>query len=58
MHNHLHFRGRQIKQAARLDDLEAFVHQGSGINGDALAHLPSGVIQRFFHRDIGKLRAR
>src|SRR5205809_1503203 len=44
-----------IEQTAGLDDLETFVHQGCRINGDSVAHLPCGVIQRLLYRDIGKL---
>src|SRR3990167_3570704 len=34
-----------IKKPAGLDDLQAFVHQGGGVDGDIFAHVPVGVIQ-------------
>ncbi len=37
--------GGQVEEAAGLDDLEALVHHGGGVDGDALAHDPGGVLE-------------
>ena len=39
-------RGRQVEEAAGFDDLEALVHHGGGVDGDALAHDPGGMFER------------
>ena len=52
------FRGRHVKESARLDDLKPFVHQGGRVDGDAPPHLPGGMIQRLLHRDRRKLGRR
>ena len=56
MHHHLHPAGRQVEQTASLDDLESLVHQGGGVDGDALPHFPRGMVQGLGHRDRRKLR--
>ncbi len=56
MHHHLHPAGRQVEQTASLDDFESLVHQGGGIDGDALPHFPRGMIQGLGHGDRRKLR--
>src|SRR3984957_18966041 len=55
--NDFHFGGRKVKQSARLDDFEAFVHQSCGIDGNALAHFPGGMVEGFLHRDGVELRS-
>ena len=47
---------RQVEQTASLNDLKSLVHQGGRVNGDALAHLPRGMVQRLLDRDVGKIR--
>ena len=37
--------GGEVEEAAGLDDLEALVHHGGGVDGDALAHDPGGVLE-------------
>ncbi len=37
--------GREVEEAAGFDDLEALVHQGSGVDRNALAHDPCGVFE-------------
>ena len=44
-----------IKQIMCFDHLKALVHHGSGINGNASAHVPVGMLQGFLYRDIRKL---
>ncbi len=56
MHYHLHPAGRQVEQTTRLDDLKSLVHQGRGIDGDALPHFPRGMVQGLGHGDRRKLR--
>jgi hypothetical protein len=34
-----------------FDDLQAFVHEGRGVDGDLLSHLPVGVPQRLLGCD-------
>ena len=38
-------RGREVEEAAGFDDLEALVHHGGGVDGDALTHDPCGVFE-------------
>ena len=54
MHDHLHLRGLHVEEPAGLDDFEALVHQGGGVDGDLGAHLPRGVIERVLDGDGGK----
>src|SRR5881394_4459981 len=44
-----------VEQTAGLYDLEALVHQGGGIDRDAVAHLPRGMVQRLLDGDVGEL---
>ena len=48
----LHLRRRQGEEAAGLDDLEALVHQGGGVDRDALTHDPGGVFERLLGGDV------
>src|SRR6185437_1610122 len=36
--------GREVKEAAGFDDLKALVHHGGGVDGDAAAHDPCGML--------------
>jgi hypothetical protein len=36
---------RKAEESAGFDDLEALVHHGGGVDGDALAHDPGGVFE-------------
>ena len=58
MNHHFHLGGREIEQPAGLDHLEAFVHQGGGIDRDAVAHLPCWMIQGLLRRHRCQRRAR
>ena len=42
---HLDFLGGHAKEPAGLHDLEAFVHEGGGVDGDLCAHVPCGVLE-------------
>ena len=42
-------------KAARLDDLEALVHERRGVDGDFLAHLPRRVFQGGIRRHPSEL---
>src|ERR1700691_2539999 len=55
MHHYANTVGGQVEQAASLNDFEALIHQGSGIDGDAASHFPGGMIQRLLDGDGGKL---
>ena len=44
--------GRQVEEAAGFDDLEALVHHGGGVDGDALAHDPGGVLEGLGGGDV------
>src|SRR3712207_8327767 len=56
MYHDLHGRGREAEQPAGFDHFKALVHQRSRINRDALAHLPSGMIQRLLRCNVFELR--
>ena len=43
--------GVEVKQSMRLDDLQAFVHEGCRIDRDLVAHSPGGMFQRVFDRN-------
>src|SRR6202789_4725566 len=45
MHRHLHLRGGKVEEAAGFDDLQGLVEDGGGVDGDALAHDPGGVLE-------------
>ena len=47
--------GGEIEEAAGLDDLEALVHHGGGIDGDALPHDPGGVLEGLLRGDAVKV---
>ena len=55
MHDDADLLGRQVEEAAGFDDLEAFVHQGRGVDGDAVAHVPRGMIEGLRDGDIGEV---
>ena len=42
---------RQVEEAAGFDDLEALVHHGGGVDGDALAHDPGGMFEGLLRGD-------
>ncbi len=44
--------GGKGEEAAGLDDLEALVHHGGGVDGDALAHDPGGVFEGLLWGDV------
>src|SRR5258708_7007521 len=46
MNEHVHLIGREIEEPAGFNDLETLVGHGRGVDGDAIAHLPGGMIQR------------
>jgi hypothetical protein len=50
--------GTQVEEPARFDDFEAFVHQGGGIDGDAVAHFPVGMGESLLDGDVSELRER
>src|ERR1700691_5223803 len=56
MDNYCHLRGRHMKQSASLNHFESFVHQSRGVDGNAFAHLPRGMIERLLDRDGTELR--
>src|SRR5580704_1031147 len=43
---------RKIEEAAGYDDLEALVHHGGGVDGDALAHDPGGMLEGLLGGDV------
>ncbi len=47
--------GGQIEEAAGFDDLEALVHHGGGVDGDALAHDPGGMLEGLGGGDVGEV---
>src|SRR3954453_15764148 len=49
--DHLYLRWWQAEETAGFDDFEPFVHQRGGIDSDALAHLPGGMIERLLNGD-------
>ena len=44
--------GADTEEPAGFDDLEAFVHHGGGINGDAVAHAPVGMGEGLFDGNV------
>ena len=44
--------GGEVEEAAGLDDLEAFVHHGGRVDGDALAHDPGGMFEGLLWGDV------
>ena len=55
MDHHIDCIVRNIKQIMCFDHLKALVHHGSGINGNASAHVPVGMLQGLLYGDIRKL---
>src|ERR1700751_2917020 len=47
--------GADTKEPASFDDLEALVHHGGGIDGDAVAHAPVGVGEGLFDGNVGEI---
>jgi len=47
-------RGLEVEEAAGFDDFEALVEHGGGVDGDAAAHDPGGVLEGFFYGDGGE----
>ncbi len=58
MDDDINFRERNIEKPASFDHFEAFVHQRGGIDGDALAHLPFGMVEGLFGSGVGDGRER
>src|SRR6185312_2860362 len=52
MHRDLDRGGRQVEEAAGLDDLQTLVEQRGGIDGDAPAHDPGGVFEGLLDGDV------
>src|SRR5271167_905194 len=46
--------GREVKEAAGLDDLKALVEHGGRVDGDPPAHVPGGVLERLRDGDVGE----
>ena len=46
------------EEMMRLDDLEALVHEGRGIDRDLVAHKPGGMRERIGRRNLGELGTR
>ncbi len=44
--------GREVEEAAGLDDLQALVEHGGGVYGDALAHDPGGMFEGLRGGDV------
>jgi hypothetical protein len=47
--------GADAKEPASFDDLEALVHHGGGIDGDAVAHAPVGMREGLFDSNVGEI---
>ena len=56
MHKDLHPAGGQVEEAASLNDFKTLVHQGCRVDGNPLAHLPRGMIERLLDGNGGELR--
>src|SRR5258708_38924800 len=56
MHDHLHSIWRQVEEPARLDHLDALVHQSRGIDRDAPAHLPRRMCECLLNSNAPKGR--
>ena len=46
VHHHMDFTSRHLEQPFGLNDLEAFVHHGSRIDGNFGTHVPIGMLER------------
>src|SRR6266403_1818652 len=55
VHDDLDLFGRDVEEPARLDDLEALVHQRGRVDRDLGAHLPRRMAERIVHGDRGEL---
>ena len=58
MNDHFDLVGAHIEQPVGLDDFEALIHHGRGVNGDAVAHAPVGMMEGLLRGDIGELGER
>ena len=58
LYHHLYLLCRQAEQPDSLDQLQPFVHQRGGINGDLASHTPIGMAQRIVLCNILQLLPR
>src|SRR5215831_3884415 len=58
MDDHADLVGRHVEQAARFDYLETLVHQRGRVDRNALAHLPSGMVESLLDGDAGEVAPR
>jgi len=49
---------RDVEQQVGLDDLEALVDQGRGVDRDDRPHVPGGMGEGLLDRDVGELGPR
>ena len=56
MDDDLNLREIHAEKPFGLNHFEALVHERGGVNGDALAHLPIGMREGLFWRDLFELR--
>ena len=49
---------RDAEQVMRLDELEALVHQGRGVDRDLGTHRPFRMVERLFDRDLVQVQLR
>jgi hypothetical protein len=54
MHHDVDLVQPEPEQQVRLDHLQALVHQGGGVDRDQRPHLPGGMGQGLFRRDVGQ----
>ncbi len=52
VHGDFDGRGREVKEAAGLDDFEALVEHGGRVDGDAASHDPGGVLEGLGDGDV------
>ena len=48
--------GAHAEEPVGFDDFETLVHHGGGIDSDAIAHAPIGVMEGLLDGDVGELR--
>ena len=58
MNDDVNLIGTHAEQPARFDDFEAFVHHGSGVDSNTIAHFPVGVSEGLIDGDLGELSER
>ena len=57
MHGHIDAARWHIEQSVCFDDFKTFVHQRGRVDGHNRPHVPCGVVQGLFRRDVGHLVA-